>query len=102
MGEPHWEAATWDSLGLIHHGLGDHQQAIACYQRSVDLWRELADRFNEADTLDSLGDVQHSAGDDEAANRTWARALRIFDEIGHPDGDRIRAKLGPAASAPEE
>jgi hypothetical protein len=66
----------------------------------VDLWRELADRFNEADTLDSLGDVQHSAGDGEAANRTWARALRIFDEIDHPDGDGIRVKLRPAASAP--
>ena len=76
------------------------QRAIACYQRSVDLWRELADRFNEADTLDSLGDVQRSAGDDEAANRTWARALRIFEEIDHPDDDRIRAKLRPAASAP--
>ena len=100
VGERHWEAATWDSLGLIHHGLGDHQQAIACYQRSVDLWQELADRFNEADTLDSLGDVQHSAGDDEAANLTWARALHIFDEIDHPDGDRIRAKLRAAASAP--
>ena len=100
VGERHWEAATWDSLGLIHHGLGNCQRAIACYQRSVDLWRELADRFNEADTLDSLGDVQRSAGDDEAASRTWARALCIFEEIGHPDRDRIRAKLRPAASAP--
>ena len=100
VGERHWEAATWDSLGLIHHGLGNRQRAIACYQRSVDLWRELADRFNEADTLDSLGDVQRSAGDDEAASRTWARALCIFEEIGHPDRDRIRAKLRPAASAP--
>jgi tetratricopeptide (TPR) repeat protein len=100
VGERHWEAATWDSLGLIHHGLGNYQRAIACYQRSVDLWHELADRFNEADTLDSLGDVQHTAGDDEAAARTWARALRIFGEIDHPDGDRVRAKLRPAASGP--
>jgi hypothetical protein len=46
--------------------------------------------------------MSSTAGDDEAANRTWARALRIFDEIDHPDGDRIRAKLRRAASAPGE
>jgi DNA-binding SARP family transcriptional activator/tetratricopeptide (TPR) repeat protein len=100
VGERHWEAATLDSLGLIHRGLGDHQRAIACYQQSVDLWRELADRFNEADTLDSLGEVQSSAGDREAARRTWAQALRIFDEIDHPDGDGIRAKLRPVVTGP--
>jgi tetratricopeptide (TPR) repeat protein len=95
-GEPHWEAATWDSLGYIHHQLGDHDQAIACYERSVAMWRDLADRFNEADTLDQLGNVQRSAGDLGAARLTWTRALDIFDEIDHPDGDQLRAKLDDA------
>jgi len=93
LGEPHAEAATWDSLGYIHHQLGDYAQAIACYQRSVSLWRDLADRFNEADTLDQLGNAQRSAGDLGGARQTWAQALRIFDEIDHPDGDQVRAKL---------
>jgi DNA-binding SARP family transcriptional activator/tetratricopeptide (TPR) repeat protein len=101
LGERNWEAATWDSLGYIHHQLGEHERAVTCYQRAIDLYCELADRFNEADTLDHLGDVQLSAGNAEGAERAWADALLIFDEIDHPDGDRVRVKLQAAAdSAP--
>jgi tetratricopeptide (TPR) repeat protein len=92
-GERNGEAATWDSLGYIRHQIGEHERAVADYQRAVGLYRELADRFNEADTPGHLGDVQLSAGNPEAARRTWEHALRIFDEIDHPDGDQIRAKL---------
>src|SRR5439155_442020 len=93
MGERNWEAATWHSLGYIYHQLGDNQRAVGCYERSLDLCRALADRFNEADTLEHLGDVHHSAGDIDAAHWAWTQALRIFDEIDHPGGDRVRAKL---------
>jgi tetratricopeptide (TPR) repeat protein len=93
MGERNWEAATWHSLGYIYHQLGDHQQAVSCYERSLDLCRELADRFNEADTLEHLGGVHHAAGDIDAAHWAWTQAVRIFDEIDHPGGDRVRAKL---------
>ena len=68
-------------------------QAITCYQRSLDLSRELADRWNEAATLDHLGDTYASAGDTAAAHRAWLQSLRMFDEIDHPDGDSLPAKL---------
>jgi DNA-binding SARP family transcriptional activator/tetratricopeptide (TPR) repeat protein len=100
LGEHNWEAATWHSLGYIHHRLGNHQQAINCYQRSLSFCQQLADRYNEADTLVRLGDVRHSAGDIDAACQAWADALRIFDEIDHPDGHQVRAKLGLRASPP--
>jgi tetratricopeptide (TPR) repeat protein len=92
-GERNWESAAWDSLGYIHHKLGDHHRAVTCYERSLDLCRELADRYNEAGTLDRLGDVHHSAGDVRAARWAWTQALRTLDELGHPDGDRVRAKV---------
>jgi DNA-binding SARP family transcriptional activator len=93
VGERGWEGAAWDSLGYTHHRRGDYPQAIVCYERAIDLSRELADRFNEADTLNSLGDVHSSAGDLAAARRAWTQALLIFNEIDHPDRDRVRAKL---------
>jgi tetratricopeptide (TPR) repeat protein len=80
-------------MGQAHQGLADHRQAAICYQRAVDLYNGLGDRYNEAGTLELLGDVHHSAGDIIAARRAWTRALRIFEEIDHLDGDRIRAKL---------
>jgi tetratricopeptide (TPR) repeat protein len=91
-GERNWESAAWDSLGYIHHKLGDHQRSVTCYERSLDLCRELTDRYNEAGTLDRLGDVHHSAGDPRAARWAWTQALRLLDELGHPDRDRVRAK----------
>ena len=100
-GERNWESAAWDSLGYIHHKLGDHHRAVTCYERSLDLCRELADRYNEAGTLDRLGDVHHSVGDLRAASWAWAQALRTLDELGHPDGDRVRAKISvPGARLP--
>ena len=100
-GERNWESAAWDSLGYIHYKLGDHHRAVTCYERSLDLCRELADRYNEAGTLDRLGDVHHSAGDLRAARWAWAQALRTLEELGHPDGDRVRAKISvPGARLP--
>jgi hypothetical protein len=32
----------------------------------------------------------------QIARRAWASALQIFDEIDHPDGDRVRGKLRSA------
>ncbi|HEY1345836.1 MAG TPA: tetratricopeptide repeat protein, partial [Streptosporangiaceae bacterium] len=86
-------SAAWDSLGYIHHQLGSYRCAITCYERSLNLCRELADRFNEAGTLDHLGDVHRSVGDTDAARWAWAQAVRTFDEIGHPGGEQVRAKL---------
>jgi DNA-binding SARP family transcriptional activator/tetratricopeptide (TPR) repeat protein len=95
LGERKCEAATWDSLGYIHHKLGNHRQAVMCYERSLELSRGNAGSQCEAETLDQLGNVHHSAGDVGAAHGAWKRALHILDEIGHPDGDLVRAKLRP-------
>jgi len=93
FGEHDWVKATLHSLGYIHHRLGDHRQAIAFYEQSLELCRKLADRYDEAETLVNVGEVYHSAGDRAAARREWTRALRIYEEIGHPGRDLLRAKL---------
>ena len=48
LGDRFAEAATWDSLGHAHHQLGDHPSAIAAYRQSIDLCRQLGDRYYEA------------------------------------------------------
>jgi tetratricopeptide (TPR) repeat protein len=100
VGERNWEAATLDSLGLIHDGLGDRDRAVACYEQAAAIYRDLGDRYNEADTLMSLGDVLARAGGAVAARGRWTQALRMLDEIGHPDGDQARARLEGAVSRP--
>ncbi|MFG3554752.1 ATP-binding protein [Micromonospora sp. NPDC047557] len=99
-GDRHGEANTWDSLGFIHARLGDHREAIRCYGRALRLYRRISDRYDEADTLSRLGESRHAAGDPAGAARTWRRALGILDDLGHPDGERVRALLSRAATAP--
>jgi tetratricopeptide (TPR) repeat protein len=77
----------------VYHKLSDYRRSVTCYERSLGLAREVADRFNEAGILDRLGDAHSSAGDPDAARWAWSQSLRLFDEIDHPEGDRIRAKL---------
>ncbi|MCX5069763.1 tetratricopeptide repeat protein [Micromonospora lupini] len=97
-GDRHGEANTWDSLGFIHARLGDHREAIRCYGRALRLYRRISDRYDEADTLSRLGESRLAAGDPAGAARTWRRALGILDDLGHPDGERVRALLAGAAA----
>ncbi|MFD6566020.1 ATP-binding protein [Micromonospora profundi] len=99
-GDRHGEANTWDSLGFIHARLDDHRQAIRCYGRALALYRRIGDRYDEADTLSRLGESRHLAGDVAGATRTWRRAVGIFDDLGHPDGERVRDLLARTASEP--
>jgi len=57
------------------------------------LARNAGDRYTEAETLTQLGDAQHIAGQPDAACYSWQHALTIFDDIGHPAADAIRAKF---------
>jgi DNA-binding SARP family transcriptional activator len=92
LGHRYGEAGTWDSLGYIHHLVGSPAEALDCYRRAVALFRALGDRAYEAGSLERIGDAS-AASDPGQAREAWAEALRILDEVGHPDADRVRAKL---------
>jgi tetratricopeptide (TPR) repeat protein len=83
-----------DNLGYAHHQLGAHARAADCYERAVALFREQGDRYNEATVLIRLGECRDDAGHREPARDEWRRALAILDEIGHPNADDVRARLG--------
>lgn len=100
IGNRYGEANAWDSTGYAHHHLGQHEEAIACYRRALDRYRGIGDRYNEADVLVHLGDSYAATGDATAAAGVSAHAAQILDELGHPDGPAVRARLGrlPAAA----
>ncbi|MEH1015725.1 BTAD domain-containing putative transcriptional regulator [Micromonospora sp. CPCC 206060] len=101
-GDRHGVALAWDNLGYVRHQLGQHQRALACYRRALLLHRELGDRYDEAEVLENMGDTHQAAGDRAAARHAWRDALAIFDDLDHPDTDRLRAKLDshPGYQAP--
>ena len=95
-GNRRFEGHAWDSLGYAEHQLGNLGEAAACYQRAIGIAREHGDRWDEAATLTHLGDTRHAAGDLPQAREAWQQALAIFDDIQHPDADKVRAKLATA------
>jgi len=99
LGDRPGEARTWDSLGYAHHHLGHDRDALGCYKRATELFRDTGDRPGEADTLAKEAEVHEGAGDTDAARRAWRKALAILDQLGDPEADKIRARLGQVQPA---
>ncbi|MFC4039311.1 ATP-binding protein [Dactylosporangium siamense] len=98
LGDPVGQAATLDSIGYANHQLGDHAEAAGCYRRAVAMFREAGDRYHEAQSLANLGDALLAAADTGGAHHEWRTALRILDELGHPDAQRVRHRLAVPVS----
>ncbi|SCG38975.1 hypothetical protein [Micromonospora halophytica] len=58
--------------------------------------REAGDLSHAAFALVHLGDVRETTGSKSEARRAWSAALRLFAELGHPEGDRVAARLRAA------
>ncbi|HEV7649739.1 MAG TPA: BTAD domain-containing putative transcriptional regulator [Actinophytocola sp.] len=93
LGDQLGAAQTWHSLGYCHDHLGDYSKAISCHEAAIDLFRDSGYRFSEAYALTSLGDAHEHAGDHDAARSAWLDAEDIFGQLGHPDVDKVRARL---------
>ncbi|WP_435817438.1 hypothetical protein [Micromonospora arida] len=73
--------------------VGQYGRAVECYERTLELTRDLGDRWGEADTLSRLGDTRHALGDPTSGRADWQRALDIFTALDHADAAAVRAKL---------
>jgi DNA-binding SARP family transcriptional activator len=93
LGDRQGAAHALDSLGYVYHRLGEYARAAAYYEESAQALRETGDRSHEAFALAHLGDARQASGDDADARRAWTDALRIFDDLRHPEVDRLAVKL---------
>jgi tetratricopeptide (TPR) repeat protein len=84
---------TWHSLGFIRAQLGQHDQAATCFERAVEVLHPLRHLYLEAVALTALGEARQMTGDLPAARRSWQDALSILDDLGHPDSDKLRARI---------
>lgn len=80
------EAPVITELAAVHLAMGDRERARELAEEAVELNRVIGRRLSEARALRLLGDVL--ADEDH-----WARALVMFDGMGVPDADELRAFL---------
>jgi tetratricopeptide (TPR) repeat protein len=70
------------NLGLSHFHLGEHRQAIECYEQYLAIAREIGDRQGESAALGNLGNANYSRGESRRAIECYELALAIAREIG--------------------
>ncbi|SCG64991.1 DNA-binding transcriptional activator of the SARP family [Micromonospora echinaurantiaca] len=98
-GDRYAEAICIANLGEAHAELGDHDRAILRFREAVRLHRSTGNEHGRARTLLALGRSLGELGDADRARSCWRRALAVFDELGDPEADEIRALLGEPAGA---
>ena len=74
-------------LGNAYYSLGQYQTAIEYYQQSLDIAREIGDRFGEGASLGNLGVAYNSLGQYQTAIEYHQQWLDIAREIGNRSGE---------------
>nr|WP_286167491.1 tetratricopeptide repeat protein [Arthrospira platensis] len=74
--------ACLTSLGNTYNALGRYQEAIAFYQKSLEIARDIGDRKNEAASLNNLGNAYYSLGRYPEAIAFYQQSLEIARDIG--------------------
>ena len=75
-------ARALDTLGTVVREQGDYTRAMAYYEESVALWRDLGDKQGMAATLDNLGNVALAQGAYGRASDLYEEGLALRRELG--------------------
>ncbi|MDT8911108.1 BTAD domain-containing putative transcriptional regulator [Amycolatopsis sp. PS_44_ISF1] len=97
-GDPREGRYSLHTRGRALLGLGRHGEGIECMSDAVDMFFAMGERYEAGDVLAQLGSAHLRLGHVAAARDCWLRSVRLLTEIGHPDGDDVRAKLAALVS----
>jgi tetratricopeptide (TPR) repeat protein len=81
--------ASLISLGNAYNSLGQYERAIAFFQQSLDIFKEIGDIQGESISLIGLGNAYNSLGQYERAIAFYQQSLDIKKEIGDIQGESI-------------
>jgi tetratricopeptide (TPR) repeat protein len=91
------QAWTLNNLGLAHHQLRRHDQAVDCYSEALALRAELDDQWGQVVVLDNLGNSYDLLGRYDEAVDCYLRALPLAQAAGNRPGQAtVLSNLGEA------
>lgn len=79
----HQEAILLNNLGVLHHGVGDYEQAISILEESLQQAEHNGDDRARALALASLGDLYVDLDLTNAAHRLYLQALETAEKIDY-------------------
>lgn len=89
------KGSVWNTLGLIYVGLGQWDEATACYQQDLAICRAQDDRHGIGLSLVNLGEVYQKRGNWPEALQSYQQALSLIREFDNRyDETEALANLG--------
>ncbi|MBE3001345.1 tetratricopeptide repeat protein [Nocardiopsis sp. HNM0947] len=92
LGDEHGRAWAVNNVATVLVRSDAYEEAVDAFYEVVEV-RERIDRYGLAFTLRGLADALDHLGREDEARNCRVRALAIFEEIGDPRADRLRASL---------
>ncbi|HET9141145.1 ATP-binding protein [Actinophytocola sp.] len=93
LGDPGGQAKALNGLGELARVTGDLAQALRAHADAHQYASKIGQRQEQARADDGLGHAHHGLGNQEQAREHWNRALAVYEVLGFPEAEAIRARL---------
>jgi tetratricopeptide (TPR) repeat protein len=94
-----WEGMTLFRLAELDLAARRPGQAAANAETALTLLRGIGGDWRRGNVLKVLGHALHTIGQPGRAQVCWREALDLFEGLGAPETDEVRALLNPASVA---
>jgi DNA-binding SARP family transcriptional activator/Tfp pilus assembly protein PilF len=98
IGDRSGEAEALNGLGKLFLVTCQTDQARAQHAAALGLASQIGNKYQQARAHEGLADAHQASGDPDDARRHWRQALSLYDDLGVPESDRVRAHLTAAVS----
>ncbi|MEV0575496.1 MULTISPECIES: AfsR/SARP family transcriptional regulator [unclassified Streptomyces] len=94
-----WHGMTLFRLAELHMAEQQAAQAAAHAEQALAVLRGIGGDWRRANVLTVLGQALAAIGQTDRAQVCWNEALTIFDTLGSPEAESVRALVNPTAVA---
>lgn len=93
LGNPGGQANALNGLGEIARATGALTQALRAHAEAHQHASKIGHRHEQARADDGLGHAHHCLGNPRQAREHWQRAFALYEELGVPAAEQVRAQL---------
>ncbi|WP_406392973.1 AfsR/SARP family transcriptional regulator [Streptomyces sp. NBC_00887] len=94
-----WHGMTLFRLAELHLAIRQPAHAASHAEQALAILRGIGGEWRRANVLTALGRGLAGIGQTDRAQVCWSEALSLFDDLGSPEADSVRALLAPAPVA---
>ena len=94
---PGARSSVANDLAETFRAAGRYAMSFHYHGEALTLARQGSERRQEARALDGLAQVYATSAEPGAAAEHWRQALAIYADLGLPEADQVRTRLGTAA-----